>query len=214
MTEDTSGAAKYAGNSNRDKEGAIPETPKVEKIVTGEAIQRKKPLGRRIAENFTGADAQSVGQYVLIDVIIPRIKDLIFDIGESALRRSLFGDTVKGYSPRGGVKGYTPYNTISSSAIPKNVPGGGKPVISASDEFGEIIVETRGEAQAVQDKISNLIELYGMACVSDLKVAVGITPSLTDEKWGWMTMGGSDIRRVGGPNPGYVLIFPRPQELP
>lgn len=215
MAEDTSGAAKYVGNSNRDKQPDAKPVPKVEQITSAAGVQRKKSVSRRIAENFTGADASSVGQHVLFDVILPRVKDLIFDVGESALRRALFGDGAKGIASRGSsVRGYTPYNTIATSATPKVMPQNNKPMVWASDEFGEIIVPSRGEAAEVMDKMGNLIETYGMASVSDLKAAVGLTGSFTDEKFGWITMGGTDVRRVGGNQPGYLLIFPRAEELP
>lgn len=214
MVEDTSGANKYAGNSNRDKKADEVPEKKIEKVIEGGAVQRKKPLGRRIAENFTGADAQSVGQYVLFEVVLPQIKDLIYDVGASALQRALFGERggSKSYSSASR-KGHVAYNTIASAAVSK-VSQNAKPAASASNEFGEIIVETRGEAQEVMDKIGNLIETYGMASVSDLKAAVGLTGSFTDESFGWMAMGGTDVRRVGGQQPGFLLIFPRPEQLP
>lgn len=164
-------------------------------------------------DNFKGEDAQSVGHYVLFEVVLPQLKDLIFDVGSSALQRALFGDRAgRPYTPAGR-KGYTPYNTIASSAISKAAQAAKPTPTLASDEFGDIIVETRGEAQEVMDKIGNLIETYGMASVADLKAAVGLTGNFTDEKFGWVAMGGTDIRRMGGAQPGYVLIFPRPEEL-
>lgn len=214
MTDNNTGANKYSGNSNRDK--MVDDTPekKVEKVIEGGAVQRKKPLGRRIKENFTGADAQSVGSYVLFEVMLPQVKDLIFDMGSSALQRALFGDRGGKSYTSSSRKGYTPYNTVASSAVSKISQAAKVPATTASNEFGEIIVETRGEAQEVMDKIGNLIEAYGMASVSDLKAAVGITGSFTDEKFGWTHMGGTDVRRVGGQQPGFLLIFPRPEELP
>ena len=215
MADDTSGANKYVGNSNRDK---IPqETPerKVEKVIEGGAVQRKKPLGRRIAENFTGADAQSVGQYVLFEVVLPQLKDLVFDVGSSALQRALFGDRGgKTYSP-GNRRGAMSYNTISTQKAGGTSPYNSKPVQQSlpSNDFGEIIVETRAAAEEARDKMSNLIETYSMASVADLKAVVGLTASFTDEKFGWTTMGGTDVRRVGGAQPGYLLIFPQPMEL-
>lgn len=214
MTDATSGASKYSGNSNRDKQQEGPGEKKVEKVIEGTAIQRKKPIGRRIAENFTGADAKSVGHYVLFQVVLPQLKDLIYDVGSSALQRSLFGENgTKGYSSQSRGRGYTPYNSISSSATPKQMPQN-KQQTASSDEFGEIILEDRGAAQNVMDKMGNLIETYGMASVSDLKGSVGITGAFTDEKFGWLHMGGTDIRRIGGQQPGYLLIFPRPELLP
>jgi len=164
MTDPTSGANKYSGNSNRDKVPDEEPQPKVEKVIQGGASMRKKPLGRRIAENFTGADAHSVGQYVLFDVILPQIKDLVFDVGTAALQRTLFGDR-GGAAPRtwsgsGGAvrKGYTPYNSMASGATSKISQASSQVV--PSNEFGEIVVETRGEAQNVMDKIGNLIETF------------------------------------------------------
>lgn len=214
MADGNTGAEKYASNSNRDKDTpALPEKV-VEKVIDGTAVQRKKSVWRRIGENLKGEDSQTVGQYILFDVVLPQIKDLIYDIGASALQRLLFGDRAGAYKPAGR-KGYTPYNVISTGATPKaQQPGGPRPVAAvASDEFGEIIVDTRGGAQEVMDRMGNLIDTYGMASVSDLKACVGLTGIFTDEKFGWVTMGGTDIRRVGGQNPGFALVFPRPQEL-
>lgn len=215
MADSNTGAEKYASNSNRDKqEAALPEK-KVDKVIEGTAVQRKKSVWRRIGENLKGEDTQTVGQYLLFDVVLPQIKDLIYDIGSSALQRLLFGDRAGGGYKPSARKGYTPYNVISTGATPKaQQPGAPRPVSSvASDEFGEIVVDTRGGAQEVMDRMGNLIDTYGMASVSDLKACVGLTGNFTDEKWGWVTMGGTDIRRVGGQNPGFALVFPRPQEL-
>lgn len=213
MAENNTGAGKYAGNSNRDQVAADEAAPKVEKVVSGVAVQRKKPLSRRIAENLGGSDARSVGHYVLFEVIFPQLKDLIFDVGSSALQRALFGESGgKSYSTGRRTAGYTPYSSMAS-ATPKQQSVVRQQTIP-SDEFGEIVVETRGEAQAVMDKMNNLIERFGMASVSDLKAAVGLTGKFTDEQFGWQAMGGTDIRRVGGAQPGFVLIFPMPEQLP
>jgi len=204
----------YASNSNQDKADGPEDEKVVEKVIEGGAVQRKKPLGRRIAENFKGEDGASVGQYVLMEVILPRVKDLIFDVGESALRRTLFGGTAQGYSSRSvSTRGYTPYAngggaTPKAAVQPKavsNIP---------SDVVSEFVVESRGDAQEVMDKVGNLIEAYGQASVADLKSALGITGNFIDEKFGWVNMGYTDIKRVGGQFPGYALIFPPPIELP
>ena len=57
MTNVTPGPKNYAGNSNKDKSEEEPSEPRVEKLVEGRVIERKKSLGQRIADNFTGADA-------------------------------------------------------------------------------------------------------------------------------------------------------------
>lgn len=212
MADDNPLTRKYESNSQKSKELETPPEKKIEPVISGGVVQRKKTLGRRIRESFAGEDAQSVGQYVLFQVIVPQLKDLILEIGESALRRALFGDASKGYSSRKS-KGYTAYGSASQGAVLKAKTSESSQQRERSDEFDEIIVETRGDAQEVMDKMANLIETYGMASVNDLKSAVGLTGKFTDDKWGWVTMGGTDIRRVGGNTPGYLLIFPRPEAL-
>jgi hypothetical protein len=206
----------YRSNSNASKETTPEPERKVEPVISGTAVQRKKSLGRRIAESFKGEDTQTVGQYLLFSVVIPQIKDLIYDIGEGALRRLLNGDTARGYT--GGVKSaggkrYVSYGSASTQGAVSKAGAQNSQQRERSDDFEDIIVETRGDAQEVMDKMANLIETYGMASVNDLKSAVGLTGKFTDDKWGWITMGGTDIRRVGGATPGYVLIFPRPEAL-
>lgn len=219
MAQTPSGDKNYAGNSNRDKVGAdipndLPEK-KVEAVVTSGAIERKKPLGRRIAASFTGDDAQSVGHYVMFDVILPQLKELIFDAATSAFQRLLFGDKAVGKAYSGTrARGYTPYGSMAQGAISKVAAQATKAVMpEPSNEFGEILLPTRPDAQAVYDRIENLIETYGTASVADLKACVGMTGSFTDNSFGWTHMGGTGIRRVGGGQPGYALIFPQPQEL-
>lgn len=216
MTDATSGANPYSSNSNRDKQDDQTPEKKIEKVIGGAAKERKTPLSRRIMQNFTGADARSVGQYVLFDVVLPQIKDLIYDVGSSALQRSLFGDRGGGKQSYSSASrrsvGYTPYNAMSNAALPKSQPSQ-RAETPASDEFGEIVVPTRGDAEVVMERMTNLIDMYGMVTVSDLKTSVGITPTFTDEKFGWIGMGGTDIRRVGGTQPGFLLVFPRPEAL-
>lgn len=51
----------YPGNSRTGKEESV-EPKKIEKVITGEVVRRKKPLGRRFMETFIGgSDSKACG---------------------------------------------------------------------------------------------------------------------------------------------------------
>lgn len=80
----------------------------------------------------------------------------------------------------------------------------------STHDFGEIIIDTRVEAEAVIDKMFHQMEKYGQVTVSDLYDLVGITSAYTDNKWGWIDLQGTDIRRT---RDGYLLKLPPPDSL-
>lgn len=206
----------YPGNSQKAKEGATPpekDIRKLDKITSGEAVQRKKPLGRKIAETFTGEDAQSVGSYILFDVIIPATKNLITDMVSQGIERLMFGDSKsRGRISSGRSTNYTSYNKMYSGSTRSDIdrPDGGRKMSERgrrTHDFTEVILEDRGEAEQVLDTLIEAIAEYDVATVTDLYDLVGITGSYVDDKWGWTDLRGSEVRRV---REGYLLSLPKP----
>src|SRR4051794_18088701 len=70
-----------------------PKEKSIEKVVTGEVILRKKSLGKRFRENFTGDDTRSVIAHVIWEVGVPRIKDLMFSAVTEGFERKLYGES-------------------------------------------------------------------------------------------------------------------------
>lgn len=199
----------YPGNSKSSKE-AGEGRKKVDKVVTGEAIQRKKPIGSRIKETFTGEDARSVGSYILFDVIVPAAKAMLADAASQGAERLLFGDSSPRKRSGGGRTNYTSYNRMHSSSN----NSGSKREISyrarATHDFDEIVVESRGDAEEVLDRLGDLVDNYDVASVADFYDLVGITGSFTDDKWGWFDLRSASVRRV---RDGYLISLPKPQPL-
>lgn len=204
----------YPGNTNKARASASQpstEKPKVEKVVKGEIVQRKKPLSKRIAETFTGEDASSVGSYVLFEVMIPAAKATISEVVSTAVERMLFGDSRPRTSGYRGGNNYTSYNRMHKPADPReresrSMSQAGR----ASHNFDEVILEDRGEAEHVLDRLTDLVNQYDVATVADLYSLVGVTGSFTDDKWGWTDLRSAGIRRVSG---GYLLNLPRPEPI-
>lgn len=208
--------SNYPPNSHRSKtdKADIPEK-KVEKVVSGNVVRRKKGLGRQVAETFTGEDAQSVGQYILFDVLIPASKSMISDAVSQGVERMLFGDVRR--RPNGGARvgtgsgTHVSYNRMSSSSPGRAFePDGPRRTMSrqarATHNFDEIILESRGEAEEILERLTDLVSQYDVATVTDLYDMIGVTGSFTDEKWGWYDLRSASVSRVRG---GYLLDLPK-----
>lgn len=199
----------YPGNSHKAKAKAIdpnkPPKEKLEKVIEGVVVERKKPLGKRILATFTGDDSRSVGNYLLFDVILPATKQLISDIAIQGVERVLFGD---GARPSQGRPGYrTPYNRMSSNGgSRRNEPRTISQTAKRTHDFNEIILETREDAQRILDDLRSVLEQFDVVTVSDLYDLVGITGSFQDDKWGWFELNNAPIRRIAE---GYLLELPK-----
>lgn len=211
----------YGTNSNKSKQqkpaDEKPPVKKIEKVIQGEAVQRKKGIGRKIRDTFAGDDMHSVGNFILFDVIAPAVKTMISDAISQGVERTLFGES-SSRSRRTSIpvsNRYSPYTSYSkSSVVGRAGEADGPRTLSsrarATHDFDEIVLATRGEAQLVLDTLAEAISQYDVATVSDLLDMVGIAGSFTDEKWGWTDLRGAGVQRV---REGYLLNLPKPVPL-
>jgi hypothetical protein len=207
---------EFPGNSNRKKAAEEPkvEQKKVDRVVTGEVVRRKKPWGKRFKEFFTGDDTQSVADYVMFDVALPALKDMVADVVSQGIERKLFGESRSSSRRRASS---APYGHVAYNRPGAPIIGGGRredprgPSMSrrgrATHDFDEVVLATRHEAEEVIDRLFDLVSRYDAATVSDLYDLLGISGQYTDEKYGWTDMRGASVTRIKG---GYLLNLPRP----
>lgn len=209
--------AKKEARPERPSEKAPSEKKEVARVTRSKATLRKKPLRRRFVETFTGDGNKGVMEYVLLDVLIPGIKDIVADVSTTAIERTLFPDGSSGRSrrSRGGRGGeYTSYNRMGS-ARPRSGnrdeerrPSRREKSTRGPSDHQEIIVDTRVEGDEVIDNLFELISKYEMATMRDLLSLVGEPHNYTDEDWGWTDLRGARIHKV---RDGYLLDLPRPE---
>lgn len=205
--------AKFPSNSKTTQPAeARPEVKPV--VAAGSAKERKKSLGKRIAENFTGEDAESVGQHILMDVLIPAAKNAISDAVTQGIERMLFGEVRRGRSVSSGRPGsYTSYGSINKSPGRAFQADGSREMSRAArrnHDFREIILEERGEAERVLDELGHILDAFDVVTVGEMYSLVNITGSYTDEKWGWNDLRSAKVERI---RDGYLLSLPRPMPL-
>jgi hypothetical protein len=215
---------EFPGNSQR-RPGPREEAPAVEKhqiskVVTGEVIQRKKPLGKRLRETyFGGDDNRTIVEHVVEDVVVPMSKDLLYDAFTSLVGRRIYGDNMAPMRRAGrpGLPGIgaiidprnnTNYNSISRGGRPDDRAMSKR--ARATHDFSEIILPTRPEAEAVLTGLFDILEQYDQVPLTDLYELVGVSANFTDQRYGWTDLRGSSVRRI---REGYLLELPRPEVL-
>lgn len=204
------------GNSHREREERAPapqkEREKLEKIVEGEVIQRKQRWWKRFARGMIADDATSIGDFILVDVIIPTFKNTLRDIIVGTTDRSLYGAAAgprrgggPGYGLRGDVGGIrTKYNKLDEE----------RPRMSRDaqrrHDFRDIILPNRSEAVDVIEGLIERVERYQAASVADLYDMLGISGSYADRNYGWTDLREANVRQYRG---GWLLDLPQPDLL-
>lgn len=192
----------------------VVEQKKNNKVVQGKVIRKKKGLGSRVKETFTGDDARSVGSYILFDVIIPAAKNMLADAASQGTERLLFGDVRSKSRSSSRGSSYTSYGSMYRRSDNRDRDRDGRRELSnrarARHDFDDIIIESRSEAEDVLEQLSILIDDYDQAKVSDMYDLLGITANPTDDRWGWVNLRDGRVVRV---RQGYLLDLPAPVPL-
>jgi hypothetical protein len=205
---------QFPPNSVRAKVESEAETPqdkKVESVVKGDVKRRKKPLGKRFHETFLGGDARGTANYVVFSVLIPAAKDMLVEAGAQGIERLVYGESRRrpaGRSPM--ATGHIAYNRppgVSSDRPPAAMSRRAR----TRFDFDEIILQTRGEAEEVLDRMYDLLSRYDSVSVADLYELTGVESVHTDQKWGWVDLRGSGLTRTR--QGGYVIDLPEPTPL-
>lgn len=178
----------------------ISREKKVEKIIQGNVRTRKRSVGKRMMDVFISEDADTIGSYILMDVVIPEVKEIIME----TVNYVLFGGSktvAKKKSPT-----YVSYSSYSSPSYKNNQ----KQIERRNtvNDLTDVIFESRGEAEEVLASLIDIIVDYEVATVADFYDLVGITGSFTDNKYGWNNLNGVGVSRARGG--GYIINLPRP----
>lgn len=199
---------------------------KLEKVITGKVVQRKKGLGSRFKEMFFHEDG-NFGEYLFEKVIVPKLKDLglsvldqFFDGIHQGVEEMFHGPNGQGRrktisygTPR---RNYNAYSASSPSVRRESItrPPGVPRIIRRSNVIEDIILETREDGEAVIEELTAVIDSVGHCTVGDLYSLVDIHPKTTDEGWGWTDISNARCTRIPGANPPeFMLRMPSPRPI-
>lgn len=190
-----------------------PDTPKekkVEKVIDGdEFVTRRRPLGKKMSDIFLNGDIDDVKSYLINDVLIPSIKETIFDLVNKGLDMLLFNST-SGRSSSKSNQTYISYNTYSNKDYrhTSDRSGSRKDSVRVDDE--ELVFRERGPAEMVLERMWSIFREYHIVTKADLNDLLNRTGNFTDNNWGLTDMSGACVERVRG---GYLLKLPRWKHL-
>lgn len=192
----------YPNNSISAKQSqrndADPPEKKVEKVVSGNVKTRKKSEVKKFAGIFIPDDTTSVKSYILMDVVVPGIKNALAEV----VSILLFGETGHTGGKKSGSK--ISYQRYYDERRDDRRDRSRR--TSTGYEFDDIIIESRGEADMVLEQLEEIIATYGVASVAELYDLVGISGRFTDNKYGWTDLRNAKVVRG---RDGYILQLPR-----
>lgn len=195
----------YKPNSHayksRQQEGG---EKRVEKVVTGPVRIKKQNGFDKLANVIFAEDAKSVGTFIVTDVIIPSVINLVEDIFLKGSRYALRGESGRSRSRDSEYVSYRNYSDTRGGSRRDNVQR-----VNQRYSFDKVIIDSRGEAEEVLSQMDELVDRYGFATIADLNEALGITGEYTDNKYGWMGKGCLRNAEVVRTRDGYMLKMPR-----
>jgi hypothetical protein len=189
------------------------QKPKRDRIPRAQIIRKKQSFTRSIARAFIGDGDNSVGGYILYDVLIPALKSLVTDAVTSGVEMLVYGET-KGRSRSGGRdRGPKVINYGSFSRRDRDDDRRERRRPAYDDKFNldEIYFDDHQDAEDVLDELAERLEEYDQVSVADFFDIAGIDGTTwAHDKFGWKSL---KRARLSHTRHGYVILFPPPIEL-
>lgn len=195
-------------------EPKIEHKKKVDKVTTASVNQKKKR--GKVASLFIAEDINNVRNYVVMEIIVPAIKNTISDALTNGIEMVLNVDGRRGSYHRGSGSSPSYRNYYESEKAKRDrrdyTNRGSRRSEDEEKDYNNIVVRTRGEAEEVLIKMEELIAAYGMASILDLYDLVDYRGGTryTDDRYGWTNFRNADYEKVSN---GYLLIMPKAQPL-
>lgn len=194
----------YKPNSHRSKEEQKQkEREKPKKVVKGNVKTKKKSEIRKAVDGFISEDVENIKSYVVRDVLIPTIKDTIWNVLTNSLDMILGGHGSRTGAKRSGSKvSYRNYYDQRDRYSSRS----DEPKSRSRFDYDEIKFEYRGDAEAVLDQMQDIIDEYDFVTVLDLYDMVDLTAPHTANNYGWTSLRNAEVIRT---RDGYGLKLPR-----
>ena len=201
----------YKPNSHKYKaeqkeKAATEERKKVEKVTNGVVRVKKKSETRKCIDNLMGDQVQDIKSSIKNDYIIPAIRNTIWDVFTNTLDMILFGGT-GGHARKRSTSEKISYRSYYDDRRSDSRRYDDRRERSRNSyDLDELVLETRGEAQAVLNAMDNIMDEYKIVSVADMYDLIGETCPYTAYKYGWTNIRNAKPVRVGD---GFMLELPK-----
>ena len=194
----------YKPNSYKSRESNNDPAPekRAEKVVTGPVKTRKKTDIQKFTDVFISEDAHNVKSYILMGVLVPAIKKAVSDIVTNGISMILYGDSDRSRKSTNASR--VSYRDYYNS--PRDRRDNEPPRMRTAYNYDDIVLDNRGEAEEVLDRMDEIMSRYRMVRVADLYEMVGITGDYTDNDYGWYDISSAKVVPV---RDGFWIKMPR-----
>lgn len=194
--------------------------PKSEAIIQKDHVTVKKQSAwqkakRRIFEE----EGKELKGYIIDDVLIPSIKEVISNIVSNGVDILLYGEvkhigqrkpTIFGGTSRFG--NYINYGSTASRPSIINNRNGVAPdsTVRRNLSLDDFLFDTKKDANDILDTMSTILIDYGIVTVADLYDLCGLSTPYTYNNYGWKDLSTAGVSLTPS---GYLLNLPTPQLL-
>jgi hypothetical protein len=203
----------FPANSQQAKATEAPRE-KLKPVTSAETVRRKKGLGRQFKQTFFSGTARDAAEYMVTDVVVPAIRDMLYDAMQSGIDRLIYGEK-SSHRPRSSSIMSPNVGHVNYAGISANKPPQQQRTLSrrsrARHSLEELVIPSHQEANEVLDRMYDVLSRYGQVSVADLYELTGVRSEHTDVKWGWTNLRGAKAVRLR--QGGYLLDLPEPEAL-
>lgn len=191
--------------------------PETERVVTpivksDDVMVKKKSIFSRMPKMLFTHDIRSITEYLLESVVVPKVQDIFLDTITRGAEYMVYGDTRaskinqkhKSSIQYGGVINQTGSRSNISERYPSNRMSSIDRKKSYND-YSDLVFKDQQIAEEILSRMYDDLGEYGCCTVLSLKGMLGHETVHTDEKYGWMELTGSRVRRV---RDGWLLELP------
>ncbi len=195
---------------------AIEKREPVKPIIKGK-VKKKSSIFRSVKDEFISEDADTMGSYLLNDILFPALRDLINDICHGAIDAA-FGGGGRSYRSRSnrgyGGGSYISYNRYYDDRDRRRRDRDDERYESKrrNRDFEDFVFQYREDAEDVLDRMCDYLERFGDVPVSYFYDLCGETVpgDFTSDDWGWTNLSGARVRNV---RKGYIIDLPRVKQI-
>lgn len=185
---------------------------RVQAVTKGNVVKKQRSLGRKFAsfffEDMTFKEAMAM---FVVDRLFPDLKDGLYNLCDGFLESFFYSGSKRPAARRtGSSTTYTSYNSMSNNngRSDKNYRSTSNRV---ANNFDDITFESRQDAEAVLDALSEACEKYKEVSIGDFYDAASVKRNgFTDNNFGWTDLRTAYITRSKGR---WQIVMPKVIEL-
>lgn len=166
---------------------------KVSKVVEGGVATKKKSGVAKLKRNFISDEANGIGSYIVMDILIPAAKKAMYDIVVNGINMMLYGEAATPSTSRfsGGTTAKISYNECY--AKPKAAERSNRWY-----DFDDILFDLPRDAEYVITKMNEIVDTYNLVSVADMYDLSGLSCDWTAQNYGWTNVAQAHVVPVHG----------------